>query len=98
MKRAYEALVRDGKTLPDIAIIDGLYAPEIEVSCRPLVKADATVAEVMAASIVAKTARDRDMLRWSWIYPSTATISIKATPRPRIAPFCRELGPRLSSG
>jgi ribonuclease HII len=34
-----------------------------------MVKADANVYEVMAASILAKTARDRMMERYSWFYP-----------------------------
>jgi ribonuclease HII len=34
-----------------------------------MVKADAKVPEVMAASILAKTARDRMMERYSWLYP-----------------------------
>ena len=34
-----------------------------------MVKADAAVPEVMAASILAKTARDRMMARYSWLYP-----------------------------
>jgi ribonuclease HII len=34
-----------------------------------MVKADAKVPAVMAASILAKTARDRMMIRFSWFYP-----------------------------
>jgi ribonuclease HII len=53
----------------DQAIVDGLYVPSIPVPCRAVVKADATVSAVMAASILAKTARDRMMERYSWLYP-----------------------------
>jgi ribonuclease HII len=51
------------------AVADGLYTPDIPISCRALVKADSLVPEVMAASILAKTARDRMMIRYSWLYP-----------------------------
>ena len=51
------------------AIADGLFAPDIPVSCRPMVKADNTIPEVMAASILAKTARDRLMEYYSIFYP-----------------------------
>jgi ribonuclease HII len=51
------------------AIVDGLYCPELPIPCRALVKADALIPEVMAASILAKTARDRMMIRYSWFYP-----------------------------
>lgn len=55
---------------PDI-IVDGNAVPDIKTcsSIKALVKADSSVYEVMAASVLAKTARDRMMIRYSWIYP-----------------------------
>lgn len=51
-------------------IVDGLYCPEIRAaSCKAFPKADGLYPEVMAASILAKTARDRMMVRYSWLYP-----------------------------
>lgn len=54
---------------PEEAVADGLYIPDIAVPCRALVRADSLVPEVMAASILAKTARDREMIRYSRLYP-----------------------------
>ena len=51
------------------AIVDGLHAPALPVPCKALVKADSSVHEVMAASILAKTARDALMLHYSRLYP-----------------------------
>ena len=51
------------------AVADGLYCPPLPIPCRALVKADAQIPAVMAASILAKTARDRMMIRYSWFYP-----------------------------
>jgi ribonuclease HII len=71
MKRAFEEM-RRRFTLPRAeitAVIDGLYTPDIPVRCRALIKADAQVPGVMAASILAKTARDRVMERYGWLYP-----------------------------
>jgi ribonuclease HII len=72
MKRAFEAMLlsypgfkADGLT----AIVDGLYVPDISIPCKALVKADAQIPEVMAASILAKTARDREMDRYAGLYP-----------------------------
>jgi ribonuclease HII len=51
------------------AIVDGLHVPHLPIPCTPMVKADSQIPEVMAASILAKTARDRMMERYSWLYP-----------------------------
>jgi ribonuclease HII len=72
MKRAYEEMssLFEAASSPDLrALVDGLFVPEIPIPARALVKADAQVPEVMAASILAKTARDRMMARYSWFYP-----------------------------
>jgi ribonuclease HII len=71
MKRAWEALVLAGQgPLEGIsAIVDGLHVPALPVPVTAMVKADAQIPEVMAASILAKTARDRMMERYSWLYP-----------------------------
>jgi ribonuclease HII len=71
MKRAFEELTeRFGPLPPDLeAVIDGLYAPDIPVPARPMVKADAKVPEVRAASIMAKTSRDHLMEFYAVLYP-----------------------------
>jgi ribonuclease HII len=80
MKRAYEAMIAfpappapEGRAVLAgaglEAVVDGLYVPDIPIPRRALVKADASIPEVMAASILAKTARDRMMLCYSWVYP-----------------------------
>jgi ribonuclease HII len=51
------------------AIADGLFVPDIPAACRPMVKADNAICEVMAASILAKTARDRLMEYYGIFYP-----------------------------
>jgi len=51
------------------AIVDGLYSPAVSIPCTPLVKADSQVREVMAASILAKTARDQLMEHYDRLYP-----------------------------
>ena len=55
---------------PDLtAVVDGLHAPQLPIPCRAQVKADASIHEVMAASILAKTARDQLMEYYSKLYP-----------------------------
>jgi len=80
MERAYGDLLakekeKAGRGLPEEkeekieGIVDGLYVPSLKIPCRAMVKADAQVPEVMAASILAKTARDRLMELYGALYP-----------------------------
>ncbi len=65
MKRAMEAL----SIKPDEALIDGLYCPKTSIPSQAIVKGDSKVAAISAASILAKTARDADMLVMHARYP-----------------------------
>jgi ribonuclease HII len=72
MKRAFAVMQSrlKGISLEDLeAIVDGTHRPDIPVPCRALIKADSQIPEVMAASILAKTARDREMERFALLYP-----------------------------
>jgi ribonuclease HII len=72
MRRAYEAMLAAYPALAAAAleaIVDGLHVPELPIPCRALVRADAQIPEVMAASILAKTERDREMDRYALLYP-----------------------------
>lgn len=48
---------------PDYVLVDGIEAPSLNIISRPIVKGDASVACIAAASILAKTFRD-DLMRW----------------------------------
>ncbi len=60
MARALERLA----VRPELVLVDGRFAPPTTLPCRTIVGGDATEAAIMAASILAKTARDR----WMRIY------------------------------
>jgi len=51
------------------AIADGKFIPEINFPCTAMVKADSQIPEVMAASILAKTSRDKYMDEMALLYP-----------------------------
>src|SRR3989344_1609695 len=53
----------------DSLIIDGNFLLDLPISQKAIVKADATILECMAASIVAKVTRDRLILRLHKKYP-----------------------------
>lgn len=65
MRRAVENL----SPVPSEALIDGLHCPKLAIPCRAIVRGDSSVAEISAASILAKTARDAEMLRLHLEYP-----------------------------
>ncbi|MDD5328391.1 MAG: ribonuclease HII [Sulfuricella sp.] len=65
MRRAIESLA----VMPSEALIDGVHCPKIAIPCRAIVKGDSSVAAISAASILAKTARDEEMVRLHRIYP-----------------------------
>jgi ribonuclease HII len=66
MKRAIEGL--NGYTSIKV-MVDGLFCPQVDFSCEAIVKGDDKVAEISAASIIAKTERDLKMIEIDKIYP-----------------------------
>ena len=79
--------------MPDIVIVDGTRTPPLPCPSQSLVKADATVPAVMAASIVAKVSRDRLMERYDWLYPEYGYARHKGYPTAAHRAVCRQLGP-----
>ena len=65
MSRAFELLtVKIDKTF-----VDGRFAPDIECSTECVIGGDNTIQEIMAASILAKCARDIEMKELAKIFP-----------------------------
>jgi ribonuclease HII len=75
------------------AVVDGKHVPELPIPCRALVKADATVHEVMAASILAKTARDQIMAHYSKLYPQYGYEQHKGYPTAEHRKLVLKFGP-----
>lgn len=70
MKRAVEGLKALTHPLPRYeVVVDGLHVPRVALPCRAVVEGDRLVAEISAASILAKTARDREMCELDGHYP-----------------------------
>ncbi len=58
------------KLKPDIVLIDGNRMPKLSVPARTIVKGDAKVRAISAASILAKVARDEAMLKYHEQFPN----------------------------
>jgi ribonuclease HII len=66
MKRAVEGLVIE----PDNVLVDGNRTPDLgDTPCSAIVKGDATVPAISAASILAKAHRDDQMMTLHRVYP-----------------------------
>ncbi|EIJ36478.1 ribonuclease HII [Thiothrix nivea] len=65
MQRALEALAMQ----PDLVKIDGNRCPKLPYRMEAIIGGDATVAEISAASILAKVARDAELVALDAQYP-----------------------------
>jgi len=65
MQRAVEGLCRE----PTEVVVDGVFIPAIAVPARAVVRGDSSIAEISAASILAKTARDAAMFELHERFP-----------------------------
>jgi ribonuclease HII len=65
MRRAVENL----KVVPGEVCVDGLHVPDVKFQCRAIVQGDRLIAEISAASILAKVSRDAEMLSCDASFP-----------------------------
>lgn len=65
MKRAIEPLIPHA----ELALIDGIFAPNVSLQTKTLVQGDLLHASISAASILAKVARDKQMQDYEKLFP-----------------------------
>ncbi|ENX3947686.1 ribonuclease HII [Photobacterium damselae] len=65
---------------PDFVLIDGNKTPELPMAAQAIVKGDLRVAEISAASILAKVTRDREMDELDAQYPQFGFAKHKGYP------------------
>jgi len=76
MQRAIEALA----VTPDEVRVDGNHCPDISLPVRAIVGGDALEAAISAASILAKTARDAQMIELDRLHPQFGLARHKGYP------------------
>lgn len=76
MRRAVEAL----SICPDLVLVDGNRLPKWPYEARAIVKGDLTEPAISAASILAKVARDREMVELDGVYPGYGLAAHKGYP------------------
>lgn len=89
MRRAVQAL----SVAPALALVDGSYRFDLGVEVKTLVGGDGLSASVAAASILAKTARDRLMAEMDRLYPGYGFAAHKGYHAPAHVEALARLGP-----
>ncbi|MFZ5511506.1 MAG: ribonuclease HII [Pseudomonadota bacterium] len=89
MRRAVEGLSRT----PDEVLVDGRQCPTLSLPVRGIVGGDDLVKAISAASILAKTARDAEMLRLDGLYPHYGFARHKGYATPAHLEALRRHGP-----
>jgi ribonuclease HII len=89
MHRAVTALA----VAPELVLVDGLHCPRLTIRVRAIVDGDARVKAISAASILAKTARDAEMVRLGERYPQYGFERHKGYATPEHLVLLRQFGP-----
>jgi ribonuclease HII len=93
MNRAYARLSAILGSAPLAVYVDGNRDPRLGRPASCVIKGDSIIPAIMAASILAKVARDRAMERWDWLYPDYGYAKHKGYPTAAHREACRRLGP-----
>lgn len=88
MQRAVQKL----NIAPDFVLVDGNRCPPFHCPVETVIKGDARVAEISAASILAKTTRDREMVELDARYPGYGLAKHKGYPTKLHLQALQELG------
>lgn len=88
MRRAVLAL----KPAPEHALIDGNRCPKLPCTAEAIVKGDSKVPAISAASIIAKVARDRELVELDALYPGYGLAQHKGYPSQQHMEALQRLG------
>lgn len=89
MRRAVEGLC----TEPHHVLVDGNKLPKWRYSSEAIIQGDGSVAEISAASILAKVVRDREMIELDRAYPGYGLAQHKGYPTKVHLACLQQLGP-----
>ncbi len=91
MKRAVETL----SIAPELALVDGNQCPKLICKTTAIIQGDKTVPAISAASILAKVARDREMLMLDQQYPGYGLAKHKGYGTKQHMDALKKLGPTV---
>jgi len=76
----------------DFAQVDGNRCPDLPCPCEAIIKGDASVECISAASIIAKVSRDNEMKEYDKLYPGYGLAKHKGYPTKQHIAAINELG------
>lgn len=88
MKRAIESLAIE----PELVLVDGIHCPDISCNVDAIIKGDNKIPAISAASIIAKVARDNEMIALDSQYPGYGFSQHKGYPTRMHIAALKELG------
>ena len=88
MKEAVENLILQ----PDYLLVDGLHLPQTDIPGEAIPKGDSRSYSIAAASIIAKTTRDKRMIALDRTYPNYGFLKHKGYPTPQHRQAIAEFG------
>lgn len=89
MKRAIDTL----SIQPHRILVDGLYLPKVPIPGQAIIQGDRLIAEISAASILAKVCRDDEMEQLDAVYPGYGFARHKGYPTVMHREALHRLGP-----
>ena len=89
MRRAVEALPRP----PQLVYVDGNHIPDWRFEAKAIVRGDAKIPAIAAASVLAKVTRDREMEALDSLYPGYGLAKHKGYPTQQHLEALAKLGP-----
>ena len=89
MRRAVEAL----PLRPQLVYVDGNHLPDWRYKSKAIVRGDATIPAIAAASVLAKVTRDREMEALDSLYPGYGLAKHKGYPTKQHLEALAKLGP-----
>jgi len=88
MQRAFQGL----SCIPNFILVDARRIPNCSIPQRGIIRGDALSASIAAASIIAKTTRDRHMIELDAMYQGYGLATHKGYPTPEHCRRLKELG------
>ena len=81
------------KIKPELVLVDGNHIPSWNYSAKAIIRGDSKIAEIAAASVLAKVSRDHEMVKQGNIFPEYGFSKNKGYPTKAHVKALNKFGP-----